>query len=111
MASEEVPVSAELLGDEVDFDGGIVPQATAWVKWNVKGGGDRTEQPTIGHLYQLQGQPNIQGIEIRVSAPVILYAFSSPNGSGSPDISLPGPTNGQIKNNPIRIGSYRVDYR
>lgn len=31
MASEEVPVSAELLGDEVDFDGGIVPQATAWV--------------------------------------------------------------------------------
>lgn len=30
MASEAT-VSAELLGDEVDFDSGIVPEATAWV--------------------------------------------------------------------------------
>ncbi|KAL6697371.1 hypothetical protein J3F84DRAFT_368758 [Trichoderma pleuroticola] len=106
----ETIATAELLADEVNFDGGIVPEATAWVKWNVKGGGDRTETPEIGHLYQLQGQPNIQGIEIKSSAPVILFAWSSPNGSGSPDLSLPGPT-GQVKNNPVRIGSYRVDYR
>ncbi|KAM6482751.1 hypothetical protein HDV62DRAFT_359300 [Trichoderma sp. SZMC 28011] len=110
MASEAT-VSAELLGDEVDFDSGIVPEATAWVKWNVKNGSDRTEQPTIGYKYQLEGQPNIQGIEIRVSAPVILYAFSNYDGTGSPALSVPGPTNGQVKNSPVRIGSYRVEYR
>ncbi|KAL6796756.1 hypothetical protein J3E68DRAFT_401748 [Trichoderma sp. SZMC 28012] len=111
MSSEEATVSAEILGDEVDFDGGIVPQALAWVKWNVKGGSDRTLQPTIGYPYQLEGQPNIQGIEIKAGAPVILYAFPSTDGSGSPALSVPGPTNGQVKNNAVRIGSYRVDYR
>ncbi|KAL7910306.1 hypothetical protein GGI35DRAFT_448424 [Trichoderma velutinum] len=108
MADETLP-SAELLDDQVNFDDGIVPEATSWVKWNVKGGKDRTEQPVIGHLYQLNGQPNIQGVEIRGPA-VILNAWSSPNGSGTPDISVPGPTT-QVKNNPVRIGSYRVDYR
>ncbi|KAL6812374.1 hypothetical protein J3E69DRAFT_348450 [Trichoderma sp. SZMC 28015] len=110
MASEAT-VSAEILGDEVDFDSGIVPQATAWVKWNVKNGSDRTLQPTIAYLYELPGQPNIQGIEIRAGAPVILYAFSSRDGTGSPALTVPGPTNGQVKNTPVRIGSYRVEYR
>ncbi|KAM0144259.1 hypothetical protein ACHAPC_006674, partial [Botrytis cinerea] len=58
-----------------DFDE-ITPLSTAWVKWDVKGGGDRTHEPNINTNYNLEGSPNIQGIEIKATVGVKLICWS-----------------------------------
>ncbi|KAL7795675.1 hypothetical protein V8C43DRAFT_321488 [Trichoderma afarasin] len=102
---------AEPVSDQVNVDDGITPQATSRIKWNVRGGGDRTETREIGHLHGLQGSPNIQGVEITQSPRVALYCYVSNDGSGPPAITVLGPTNGQVKNDPVRISSFRLELR
>ncbi|KAL7961316.1 hypothetical protein V8C34DRAFT_26314 [Trichoderma compactum] len=101
---------AEPVSDQVNVDDGIAPQGTSKIKWNVKGGKDRTETREIGHLYQLNGQPTIQGIEISQSPRVFLYAWRSSDGTGTPALTVPGPTD-QVRNDPVEIGSYRLELR
>ncbi|KAL7893991.1 hypothetical protein HDV64DRAFT_261279, partial [Trichoderma sp. TUCIM 5745] len=108
MASE-APAS-DVPATEVSVDDGINPQATSKIKWNVKGGSDRTETRTIGHTYQLEGSPNIQGVEITQSPRVWLYCYQSNDGSGPWALKVPGPTS-QVKNDPVRIASYRLELR
>ncbi|KAL6901437.1 hypothetical protein GGI43DRAFT_433607 [Trichoderma evansii] len=106
------PIEVPVLNDAFDFDGGASPLNTAWVKWNVKKGDDRTEEPQIGVIYELKGQPSIQGIEIKSSADVTVSCWIDLTENGSPNITVGGPTDGQRKiDPPRRLGSYRIDYR
>ncbi|KAG6038222.1 hypothetical protein E4U41_004415 [Claviceps citrina] len=103
------PLMDEPLMDESEFEN-AQPKSSAWVKWDVKGGRDRTHSPNLNTNYHLDGSPNIQGIEIRSSMPVkVLCWAGSPD--ESPDIVLEGPTNGKNKIDPRRLGSYRVEVR
>ncbi|EHK20075.1 uncharacterized protein TRIVIDRAFT_68649 [Trichoderma virens Gv29-8] len=111
MASK-IPASAgPPSGNKANVDGGFNPQATSRIKWNVRGGGDRTNTWEIGHTHQLQGQPNIQGVEITQSPRVVLYCWASNNGSGPVALTVLGPTTSQVKNDAVRIGSFRLQLR
>ncbi|OAA37250.1 hypothetical protein NOR_07266 [Metarhizium rileyi] len=55
-----------------EFEKGSPTAGDAWIKWNVKGGRDRTETRTIGVDHSLNGNPHIQAVTIR-SAPVTLH--------------------------------------
>ncbi|KAJ4148108.1 hypothetical protein LMH87_002594 [Akanthomyces muscarius] len=90
---------------EVDFDN---VQAAVWIKWDVKGGSDRTHQANLDTDYALEGSPNIQGIEIRFGSPVNVRCYGSYPPSGTPNIELHGPTNGKHKIDARRLGAYRV---
>ncbi|KAF7914151.1 uncharacterized protein EAF01_000557 [Botrytis porri] len=93
-----------------DFEA-ITPLSTAWVKWDVKGGGDRTHEPNINTNYYLEGSPNIQGVEIKATVGVRLICWSGSPGNGTPNITFDGPTNGKHKIDPRRLGGYRVEIR
>ncbi|KAK9445361.1 hypothetical protein VB005_00470 [Metarhizium brunneum] len=60
--------------DEAEFQSSQPTAGDAWIKWNVKGGKDRTETRAIGVDHALAGSPHIQGITIR-SAPVTLHVW------------------------------------
>ncbi|PHH80882.1 hypothetical protein CDD82_1462 [Ophiocordyceps australis] len=110
--SDEVDVRPEPIDDGIDFDGpGNAPMGQAWVKWDVKGGRDRTHTPNMNTAYALEGSPNIQGIEIKASQAVKVICWTSSYPNGTPDITMEGPTNGKNKINPRRLGSYRVEPR
>ncbi|KAM3086056.1 hypothetical protein ACMFMG_000191 [Clarireedia jacksonii] len=104
-----VQVQPEPTNDKIDFDAKFV--GTVWVKWDVKGGGDRTHEPYIDTNYSLEGSPNIQGVEIKSGIAVRLLAWASSYPNGTPDLIIDGPTNGKHKVNPRRLGSYRVELR
>ncbi|PFH62941.1 hypothetical protein XA68_10994 [Ophiocordyceps unilateralis] len=108
MADESV--KAEPLNEEINFDSDA-PQGTAYVKWDVKGGRDRTHHPNLATNYSLEGSPNIQGIEIRSSVNVKVLCWGNSSPGGNPDIVIDGPTNGKHKINARRLGSYRVEIR
>ncbi|UKZ77933.1 hypothetical protein TrVFT333_005665 [Trichoderma virens FT-333] len=90
---------------------GNITADTITVKWDVKGGADRTEHPEIGESRVLAGTPNIQGITITSDVDVTVHCWADASASGEPTESIDGPTNGKEKLNPTRIGSYRVDFR
>ncbi|KAK2616860.1 hypothetical protein QQS21_000238 [Conoideocrella luteorostrata] len=96
--------------DDAEFEGGNPTAGDAWIKWNVKGGRDRTETRAIGVDHSLSGSPHIQGVEIK-SAPVTLHVWISSWPSGDPYRSIPGPTNGQHHIDLGRIGSFRFEPR
>ncbi|APA15548.1 predicted protein [Sclerotinia sclerotiorum 1980 UF-70] len=110
MASETPAEAAQPIEYHGDFEK-IQPQSTAYVKWDVKGGGDRTHEPNINTDYSLEGSPNIQGVEIKSTVPVNLICWSGAPGSGTPNITIQGPTNGKHKIDPRRLGGYRVELR
>ncbi|KAL7790712.1 hypothetical protein V8C37DRAFT_403318 [Trichoderma ceciliae] len=111
MASEASAAAPEPINDQIDFEG-IIPQNTAYVKWDVKKGGDREHNPRIGVLYQLDGQPNIQGITIRSSVDVKVSCWTDSWDNGILNIVVEGPTGDKRKIDPARrLGSYRVDLR
>ncbi|PHH66282.1 hypothetical protein CDD81_7875 [Ophiocordyceps australis] len=111
MASE-ADVKPEPTAEGIDFEGSEnTTMNTAWVKWDVKGGSDRTHSPYMNTAYSLEGSPNIQGVEIKASQQVKLICWTSQYPNGSPDITIDGPTNGKHKINPRRLGSYRVEPR
>ncbi|EXV02451.1 hypothetical protein X797_004583 [Metarhizium robertsii] len=60
--------------DEAEFQSGEPKAGDAWIKWNVKGGRDRTETRSIGVDHSLNGSPYIKAITIR-SAPVTLHVW------------------------------------
>ncbi|KJK76346.1 hypothetical protein H634G_08237 [Metarhizium anisopliae BRIP 53293] len=43
--------------DEAEFERGQPTAGDAWIKWNVKGGRDRTETRAIGVDHNLNGSP------------------------------------------------------
>ncbi|RFU81378.1 hypothetical protein TARUN_827 [Trichoderma arundinaceum] len=101
MASESI-VEAELINDFNPED--PLPQNTVTIKFNVKGGGDRTERAIINTTYTLKGQPNIQGITIWSSTNVVLYLYGSSNGTGTPERVIEGPTGSEHKFTPVTFG-------
>ncbi|PHH91002.1 hypothetical protein CDD83_1980 [Cordyceps sp. RAO-2017] len=108
MASEsEIKMVDEPLNEDLNFDDGIAPTATVWLKWDVKGGRDRKHDAYLDTNYTLDGTPNIQGLEIKSSMSVRVLCWASrPN--GDPDQEVDGPTGGKQKFGPKRLGSYRV---
>ncbi|KAG5953840.1 hypothetical protein E4U53_001913 [Claviceps sorghi] len=87
-----------------------VAAGTVTVKWDVKGGKDRTHKAYLNTNYRLDGSPNIQGITISSSINVKVLCYGG-NPDASPDIVLDGPTDGKNKITPIRLASYRVEQR
>ncbi|KFG81389.1 hypothetical protein MANI_016373 [Metarhizium anisopliae] len=69
--------------DEAEFQKGEPKAGDAWIKWNVKGGRDRTMIRSIGTDQALEGRPHIQGITIK-SSPVTLHVWISDWPSGPP---------------------------
>ncbi|CAD6449229.1 b6dd04a0-71f3-4e5d-bf9a-c208ad9381f2 [Sclerotinia trifoliorum] len=110
MSSETSAEAVTPVEYQGDFEK-IQPQSTAYVKWDVKGGGDRTHEPNINTNYTLEGSPNIQGVEIKSTVDVKLICWSGAPGSGTPNITIDGPTNGKHKIDPRRLGGYRVEIR
>ncbi|PQE05933.1 hypothetical protein CJF30_00004875 [Rutstroemia sp. NJR-2017a BBW] len=108
-AEVTVTVHPEPTNDKIDINADFF--GTAWVKWDVKGGGDRTHEPYINTNYSLEGSPNIQGVEIKSAVDVKLICWSSSTPTGTPNITIDGPTGGKHKINPRRLGSYRVEIR
>ncbi|KAK6827182.1 hypothetical protein PG987_010523 [Apiospora arundinis] len=88
-----------------------VQTKTVWVKWDVKGGSDRTHEPPMDTTRDLEGSPNIQGVEIKSAIDVNLKLWHSSNASGAPNKVIQGPTNGKTKINPERFGAYRFEAR
>ncbi|KAF4451724.1 hypothetical protein F53441_5403 [Fusarium austroafricanum] len=110
MSTDQEQVKPEPTVEEAMFDG-ITPQNTVYVKWDVKGGRDRTHEPYLDTTYSLEGQPNIQGVEIKSSVNVTVFCFADPNPSGNANIEIEGPTGGKHKIDPRRLGSYIVRTR
>ncbi|PQE31799.1 hypothetical protein CJF32_00005103 [Rutstroemia sp. NJR-2017a WRK4] len=119
-----VTVHPEPTNDKIDINADFF--GTTWVKWDVKGGGDRTHEPYINTNYSLEGSPsspnppqhrrlltlsNIQGVEIKSAVDVKLICWSSSTPTGTPNITIEGPTGGKHQINPRRLGSYRVELR
>ncbi|OAQ73150.1 hypothetical protein VFPPC_15262 [Pochonia chlamydosporia 170] len=109
MASETTAAPEPI--KDIDFDGGDAPEGTVWVKWDVNNGRDRTHEPYVGNVYQLEGTPEIQGVEIKSGSRVSLLCWTSSYPNGNPALVVDGPTNGKHKVNKIRLGCYRVDPR
>ncbi|EGU84896.1 hypothetical protein FOPG_16219 [Fusarium oxysporum f. sp. conglutinans race 2 54008] len=103
--SDEQPVPENHI-EESQFDDNAI-QNTVYVKWDVKGGRDRTHDANLNTCTQLEGSPNIQGIEIKSAVNVSLYCYGGTSCSGSPDV-FEGPTNGKLKINPERYGAYKL---
>ncbi|KAH7242822.1 hypothetical protein BKA59DRAFT_502573 [Fusarium tricinctum] len=94
--------------EESEFDNDITSASgTVYVKWDVKGGSDRTHNPYLNTCSQLEGSPNIQGVEIRSAVRVNLYLYGGSSCSGDADI-VEGPTNGKNKINARRYGAYKL---
>ncbi|KAF7934029.1 uncharacterized protein EAE97_008389 [Botrytis byssoidea] len=112
MASESSAMAEGIAPPEYphDFEA-ITPLSTAWVKWDVKGGSDRTHEPNVNTNYTLEGTPNIQGVEIKATVGVKLICWSGAPGNGTPNTTIDGPTNGKHKIDPRRLGGYRVEIR
>ncbi|KAM3452219.1 hypothetical protein MY3296_004657 [Beauveria thailandica] len=88
---------------------GPEPQATVYVKWDVDNGRDRTMEVHVGISYTLVNSP--QGIEIK-GRRVTLYGWADTWPTGTPSLTVEGPTGGKIKVDPKRsIGSFRAELR
>ncbi|QSZ29076.1 hypothetical protein DSL72_003586 [Monilinia vaccinii-corymbosi] len=56
MSSETPAMAVKPIEYQDDFEK-IQPLSTAWVKWDVKSGSDRTHEPIINTNYHLEGSP------------------------------------------------------
>ncbi|KAH6953633.1 hypothetical protein HG530_012999 [Fusarium avenaceum] len=106
MSSEEAQPAR--IVEESEFENDITAASgTVYVKWDVKGGSDRTHNPYIDTCSQLEGSPNIQGVEIQSAIRVKLHLYGNSNCTGDADI-VEGPTNGKNKINAKRYGAYKL---
>ncbi|KAF4592261.1 hypothetical protein GQ602_002560 [Ophiocordyceps camponoti-floridani] len=69
------PTQPEPVNESLDFDD-ATPLNTVYVKWDVKGGRDRTHEPHLNTNYALEGSPNIQGVEIKSAVNVKLLCWA-----------------------------------
>ncbi|KAG5982731.1 hypothetical protein E4U55_001449 [Claviceps digitariae] len=107
-ATSNVSIQPEPLVEDEDNVEATAGSIT--VKWDVKGGKDRTHKPYLNTNYYLDGSPNIQGITITSNSAVKVLCFGG-NPDDTPDLELHGPTDGKNKITPVRLGSYRVESR
>ncbi|KAF4450531.1 hypothetical protein F53441_6386 [Fusarium austroafricanum] len=84
--SDEQPTSETHI-EQSQYDGGAI-QNTVYVKWDVKGGRDRTHDANLNTCTQLEGSPGSTC-------------------TGNPD-TFEGPTNGKLKVDARRYGAYKV---
>ncbi|KAF5645362.1 uncharacterized protein FTJAE_2470 [Fusarium tjaetaba] len=102
----DIAVPANTIENE-EYENGVNGNETVYIKWDVKGGRDRTHDTPLNTCTQLEGSPNIQGIEIKSAVAVYVHCYGNSNCSGSAD-TFEGPTNGKQKINAKRYASYKL---
>ncbi|KAF5239893.1 hypothetical protein FAUST_4662 [Fusarium austroamericanum] len=93
----------QALGPEptVEPSDSSVAANTAYIRWDVKGGGDRDHYPTFDTWQPLEGTPNIQGYTCRSAVDLWLYL-------GDEGQQFAGPTEGKVKIDARRVSKYKI---
>ncbi|CEI68146.1 unnamed protein product [Fusarium venenatum] len=100
--SDEQVNSKEPILEEGKFDSEISGN-TAYIRWDVKGGGDRDHYPSFNTWEPLEGTPNIQGFTCRSAIDLWLYL-----GNDSENEQFSGPTEGKKKIDARRVSKYKI---
>ncbi|RBR27133.1 uncharacterized protein FIESC28_00077 [Fusarium coffeatum] len=104
--SDEQVNSKEPILEEGKFEDATVSGNTIYIRWDVKGGGDRDHYPGFDTWEPLEGTPNIQGLTVRSAVNVWIYLNND-----STDNRFSGPTEGKKKIDARRTSKYKVVQR